>query len=215
MQVTVEPPYIGQKAIFTFKEPFATYFKLTYNLDSLEFKLKVVSIISMKDMLRNDLRDPYSEVYLKAGIPVEEFNRDLENDIPLIGFSFVDLRGNTQYLRCPLNYIESYRAISSIEYINKLLVIDLNKLPLNLDITFFFDDLKDFIENRIGIRPDIKEVAIGEIELIDNDEHTTRETVRQNSITVYKTLSTQYHELNLKYNELLARLDQLGITLGS
>lgn len=113
-----------------------------------------------------------------------------------------------------MNYIESISSISNIEYINKLILLDLNRLPTTVDTTIFFTELKDFIETRLGIIPEIKEVNIGEIELVDPTEHERRETIRRNTVTVYKTLSTRLEEMTLLYNQLLIRLEQLKITLG-
>lgn len=214
MDISVNVPSIGLQAYFTFKEPFNTFFKAKYNLDSLTTKLRVISVISMRDMIRNDLRDPFTEIYEVAGLTEVDYKTDLLDNLPIVSFSFRDLLGVEKYLRCPLNYIESYTNISNIEYINKLFVIDLNKLPVDLDLSVHINDLKDFIESRVGITPDIKEVSVGDVELVDLNEHNIRETIRTNAVTVHKTLSTQLQELNLKYNELLNRLQTLGITLG-
>ena len=214
METTVQVPSIGMISYFTFKEPFNTYFKNKFNLDSLTVKLKVVSLISMKDMIRNDLRDPFSEIYLPAGLDEVQYKKDLLDNVTIVSFSFRDLKGIERFIRCPINYIESIANVSNKEYINKVIVIDLNKLPLDLDTTIFFNDLSDFIESRIGIVPAIKEVNIGDVEFVTPEEHNIRETVRTNMITVHKTLSIQLQEANHRYDQILERLQQLGISLG-
>ena len=50
--------------------------------------------------------------------------------------------------------------------------------------------------------------------MLDTLEHTTRETIRTNTITVYKTLAIQLQEANLKYDHVLDRINTLGIVLG-
>lgn len=212
--VTINVPNIGLESYFTFKEPINSYFKNKFNLDSLTIKLKVISLISMKDMIRNDLRDPFSEIYIPAGLDEVEYKKDLRDNISIISFSFRDLAGIEKFARCPINYVESIANISNKEYINKMIVMDLNRLPSELDTTLFFNDLADFIESRIGIIPAIKEVNIGDVEFVTPDEHNTRETVRSNMVTVHKTLSTQLQEANLRYDQVMLRLQQLGISLG-
>lgn len=212
--VTVNVPSIGLEAYFTFKEPISFYLKNKYNLESLETKLKVISIINMKDMIRNDLRDPYTELYLPSAIPETDYKQDLLDNIPIVSFSFIDNREVERFIRCPLNYIESYSNITNVEYINKLILIDLNRLPVSLDTSVFFNDLNDFIESRLGVSCVIKEVSVGEIELVTQEENELRETIRNNNITVHKTLSTQLSEITLKHDQLLLRLQDLGITLG-
>jgi len=212
--VTINTPSVGLEAYFTFKEPVNYYIRNKFNLNSLSIKLKVISIISMKDMIRNDLRDPYTELYEPAAIPEVEYKKDLIDNIPVVSFSYYDRNGVERYIRSPLNYIDSMSNVSNVEYINKLLVVDLNRLPKELDTTVFFSDLADFVESRLGIVPEIKEVAVGQVELVDTNEHETRETVRTNMITVHKTLQVQLEEANLRHDQILERLQTLGISLG-
>lgn len=212
--VTINIPSIGLESYFTFKEPINTYFKNKFNIDPLTVKLKVISLISMRDMIRNDLRDPFTEIYVPAGISEIEYKKDLLDNITIISFSFRDLLGVERFARCPINYVKSIADISNIEYINKMIVIDLNRLPVNLDTTLFFADLADFIESRIGVVPAIKEVNIGDVEFVTPDEHAIRETVRTNMVTVHKTQSIQLQEANLRYDQIMQRLQDIGISLG-
>lgn len=212
-EITIGPLEINQESYFTFKEPVNTHLKNKYNLDSLTIKLKVVSIISMRDTLRNDLRDPYTEIYAPAGISEVDYKKDLIDHISIISFSYTDIQNIERFIRVPLNYIDSVANLTNVEYINKIIAIDLNKLPVDLDTTLFFTDLSDFISSRLGITPQIKEIGIGNILLVTPIEHTTRETVRTNAITVFKTLSTQLAETNLKHDQLLLRLQALNISL--
>lgn len=212
--ITINTPSVGLEAYFTFKDPISFYIKNKFNLNSLSMKLKVISVISMKDMVRNDLRDPYTELYEPATIPEVEYKKDLIDNIPIISFSYTDRLGVERYIRSPLNYVDTISSISNIEYNNKLIIIDLNKLPNELDTSIHFSDLSDFIESRLGIVPEIKEVSVGNAELVDTVENVTRETIRKNMVTVYKTLQIRLEEAELKHDQLLQRLTALGISLG-
>lgn len=212
--ITINTPSVGLEAYFTFKDPISYYIKNKFNLNSLSMKLKVISVISMKDMVRNDLRDPYTELYEPATIPEVEYKKDLIDNIPIISFSYTDRLGVERYIRSPLNYVDTISSISNIEYNNKLIIIDLNKLPNELDTSIHFSDLSDFIESRLGIVPEIKEVSVGNAELVDTVENVTRETIRKNMVTVYKTLQIRLEEAELKHDQLLQRLTALGISLG-
>lgn len=212
--MTINTPSVGLEAYFTFKDPISYYIKNKFNLNSLSMKLKVISVISMKDMVRNDLRDPYTELYEPATISEVEYKKDLIDNVPIVSFSYTDRLGVERYIRSPLNYIDTVSNISNIEYNNKLIIIDLNKLPNELDTSIHFSDLSDFIESRIGIVPEIKEVSIGNAELVDTVENVTRETIRKNMVTVYKTLQIRLEEAELRHDQLLQRLTALGISLG-
>ena len=212
--VTINTPSIGLEAYFTFKDPINYYIRNKYNLNSLAMKLKVISIISMRDMIRSDLRDPFTELYDPAQIPEVEYKKDLIDNIPIISFSYRDRNGVERYIRSPLNYIESMSNVSNVEYINKLLVLDLNRLPKELDTSIFFADLADFVESRLGINPQIKEVSVGEVEMVDTNEHEQREQVRKNMVMVYKTQQVRLEEALLDKDQILNRLSEMGIVLG-
>ena len=213
--VTINTPSVGLEAYFTFKDPINYYIRNKYNLNTLAIKLKVISIISMKDMIRSDLRDPFTELYDPAKIPEVEYKKDLIDNIPIISFSYRDRIGVERFIRSPLNYVDTMSNVANVEYVNKLLVLDLNRLPKELDTTIFFQDLADFVEARLGVAPQVKEVVVGEIDMVDTTEHETRETIRRNMITVHKTLHVRLEELQLDHDQVLERLADLGISLGS
>lgn len=211
--ITVNCPSVNDEIYVTFKEPVNFYIKNKFNLNELTVKLKVISIISMKDTIRNDLRDPYTDFYIPAGISEVEYKKDLVDNVPMLSFSYTDTRNVERFIRCPLNYVDSIASVTNITYQNKLLIIDLNRLPMEVDLTSLFPALSDFITSHTGITPELKEVGIGPTEMVDHIEHEMRETIRSNMITVQKTLHTQLDEITLKHNELLNRLQVLGITL--
>lgn len=207
--ITVSIPHIDLEAYFSFKEPIATYLKNKFNFSSSKIKLKVTSVISMKDLIKVDKKDPYTTIYEPAGISEPEYKLDLINSIPLIGFTFISNRNIEEHFRVPLNYIAFIEDINNIKYINKLLVLDFGKVYEELDFTLYFNDIKDFIRTRTGIEPEIKQVEIGNIELVENDEHELRESIRQNNVTVRKTLSIQLQECRNERDSLLNRINEL------
>ena len=212
--VTIHTPNIGLEGYFTFKDPINHYVHNRYNLDEGSVKLKVVSLISMGDIIVNDLRDPYTDLYEPAGISEGEYKKDLIDKVPLVTLAFLSDACNNQFLRVPLNYIESISDISNIDYHSKVILIDLNKLPVDMKLDSIFTDLSDFVETRLGVVPDIKVVSLGRVEFVDDVEHITRETIRTNMVTVHKTTEIQLEEITTRYNELLDRLDVMGIKLG-
>ncbi|WP_396190565.1 hypothetical protein, partial [Flavobacterium sp.] len=77
-----------------------------------------------------------------------------------------------------------------------------------------FEDLSDFIKTHLGVEPELKEVNIGETEIVSQVDHDTKETVRSNLVTVRKTLSVRLTEMTLKHDQILQRLSDLNISLG-
>ena len=110
-EVTVNTPSINLEAYFTFKEPINQYIKNKFNIETTSVRLKVVSVISMKDTIRNDLRDPFTDLYTPATISELEYKIDLLDNIPVVSFSYIDRKNIERYIRSPLNYIESLSLI--------------------------------------------------------------------------------------------------------
>lgn len=215
MEVTVAIPSVGTEAYFTFKEPYNLYIRNKFNINTLATKLKVISVISMRDMIRTDLRDPFTEVYEVAGLSEVEYKRDLKDNVYLVSFSLKTCDGVERYFRIPLNYVGNVSTPSTVEYANRMLVVDLGSLPTTVDLTPLFSDLLDFVATRSGVSAAVKDVAIGEVIHISPTDHETRETIRKNSVTVHKTLAIQLEEERHMRQQLLNRLDQLGIVLGT
>lgn len=211
--VTVATPQVGTETYFSFKEPLNTYVRNKYNLSGTRHKLKVITILNMKDGIRTDLRDPFTDLYDPAGLTEVQFKMDLNNEIPLISFSHTDGNGVERFIRVPLNYIAEIGDISTVEYFNRMLVVDLGKLPSTLSLESLYQDVVDFVATRTGVTADIKDVTVGEVVLVDSDEHLHRETIRSNSVTVHKTLSIQLAEITESRDQILHRLDDLGISL--
>lgn len=211
--VDIPTPSIGDTGYYTFKEPFTSYLSNLFNVDIEACKLRVTSIISIKDNVRGDSRDPFSDIYLPAGLDEADYKLDIDNGIVLVSFSFCDGRGNEKFLRVPVNYIATVPTDNEVNYSSRLLMIDLGLLPEDLDLTSHYEDIKDYITTRLGVEPKLKDITTGKPKTLPYDKHTMLETIRSNKVTVHETNNIQLEKLRVAYTDLLDRLDELGITL--
>lgn len=205
--VTVNIPPIGLEGVFSFKAPYNTYVKNTLNTPLDELKLKVISIVSMREMITIDNVDPFVKFYTNVGISESDYKEDLVNEVPIITLVYNEKNA----IRIPLSYISYYGNITQISYGNKLLVVDLGILPIDLDLGVYFEDIKDTLEYRVGVRPMIKEVVIGGIESVDQITHTQNETVRNGIIAIQDTNELKLNKLSILYNNLLARFNRYRV----
>lgn len=212
--ITISQPTIGLQARFSFKDPAARYIKSRLNTADNTIALTVSGVADMQELIDVDMRNPYQDAYVPMGVDEYLYQQDLRNKVPLITFKHEGLNGKLTHIRVPMNYIQEYGNIADINYINKVILIDLGIVPELLDTSVIFTDLNDFVLTRLGVNTEIKEVAIGNKEVISQADHDTREVVRGNLVTVRKTLLTKLNEVQLKYDNLLARLSQLNISLG-
>lgn len=212
--ITISPPSIGMEAYFTFKEPVIKHIRDKLNTDDSAIMLKVIGVNNLRSLLEAELRDPYVDTYAPLGISDQDYRKDVLDDVPLYVFSYRDMAGKTVYIKSPLNYIAGFSLTLDIVYTNRLVVMDLQKLPNTLDPVVVFSDLSDMVYDRLGVRPTFKEVSIGEPELVTREEHLVRETMRTEGISVHKSTAAALAEITLKYNQLTARLTAMNIILG-
>lgn len=206
-------PSVGDEGFFRFKEPLTSYIGNLFNLEIETVKIKVTSVISLNDNIKGDFKDPFTNLYLPAGLTELDYKQDLKNDIPLVAFTFIDSFGTDVYFRVPLNYIEGLPDTSSVNYINRVLVLNLGMLPEGLDLGAYYEDIKDYIETRLGVEPVIKDVTTGRPEVVDVDTHELRENVRTSRASVFLTTALQLEQLQMVHTSVLNRLDELDIVL--
>lgn len=211
--ITATLPPVGLKAYFSFKDPIAGQIRSKLITTDTKIPLEVTSVSSMIEMRTFDMRNPYTYVYMPLGLTETDFDQDYANDVSIITFRHLGPKNTVSYVRVPLNYISQYSETLDITYMNKCLVIDLGKQHTLLDTTVVFSELSDVILSKLGIICDMKEVQIGEVDVLTQIDHESLETVRQNAITVRKPLSVKYEELAHAHSQLLARLQALNITL--
>lgn len=214
MEITVSAPTVGQEAYFKFKNPVLSYVQSKLNTNESSILLKVIGINNLRGLLEAELRDPYVDTYAPMGIPVQDYRDDVLNDIPMYVFSYKDMGGNIVYIKAPLNYIQEYSGTLDINYTNRLIVLELGKLPATLDTVVIFQELQDLVYDKLGVTPTAKEISVGEPEKIERSDHELRESIRKQSIQVAKSTKATLAEVTHKYNELTARLSDMGIVLG-
>lgn len=212
--VTISTPALGLQAYFSFKEPVLSYVRNKLNTSDSAILLKVIGINNLKALLESELRDPFIDAYNPIGISSQEYKRDVLDDIPLYVFAHTALSGKVTYVKCPLSYISDYSLTTDMLYTNKLVVIDLQRLPQGLDTVSLFPDLSDLVYSKLGVLPAIKEVSIGNPEKITREEYELRESMRLQGVSVNKCNATLLAEMTHKYNQLVARLSAINISLG-
>lgn len=205
MLVTTPAPSIGFNGYVKFKEPFQGWLVGTLGCDPSKLKLKVTSVIDMADMIVNDQRDPFTNIYFPLNIEESRYKEDLDSGVPVISFAYIDPLGVKGNFRVPHNYIESFSLTAQVPYQNCTIVIDLGKLPVALETDIVRAEIAELLLDRMGVLAELKEVRIGSPDLVGEDEHATRERIRQNTASVKKSVFSQLAETQNLYNELMRR----------
>lgn len=151
---------LGMTGKFEFKSPANNIVD-----DTVEYT--ITSIRRIKEVF-NNREDPLVTIYGVLGISEEVFNADLEKDILIIGIKKV---GGNRYTYVPETFITTVPNLNGVRYVEKLLVLSLGKIPVDLDLTNLKDVLLDKIRTSTNLEVQIKEIDNSSIEMVDSVEH--------------------------------------------
>jgi hypothetical protein len=200
--VTVNQPFVGSEGLYGFKDPFYKYLSQKFGTDINNAILKIESITSLKDILVNNNVDPYLDIYRPVGINDLQYRFDASNNVPVITFLYTG-ESDQSLFRVPLSFISRIASDDSVLYKQTLIQIDLGNLPSSLDVTVMFNDLANYITSIYGVsNPNITSQYGPGSELVASFDHTTRETIRNNTKTVQETCLVKYNKLLILYNDL-------------
>ena len=212
--VTVQLPNVGQESLFQFKEPFASAVASQLNNKSESYRLKVTSITSIRDIARVFRKDPFMDIYNKVALSEVEYRQDLNDDIMVLTFGYYESDSTIKQFHVPLNYIRSISNPNAVEYAERSIVIALGSLPVGLDLGAFYDDIKEFIVERVGVDSVLSDVSVGKVEVKSQEDHIVLENMRSNLATVRVPLGMRVRELEALVDSMTKRLDSMGIVLG-
>lgn len=213
--IPIESIPVGTVSLFSFKDPYQDYVINMLKLRQEFFKLEVTSIISMKDHIKLSHRDPYSDVYKIVGLDEVKYKRDLDSDVPLITFTFIDEYNSERIFRIPLSYISEVSDQSSIEYVERSLIISTDMLPFDFTLEHIRNEVKDFVEGRVGVGVIVEEIVNTNVTTIAAKDHEARETIRKNAIKYKKSLEVRAIEAENELQAIHEKLRELKIQLGS
>lgn len=197
-------PYIKLSGIFEFRSP----------VDKVVDNKKVYTIVALRSIqdLLDSGEEPYETIYSKIGLTEDRFNSDRNKDISVV--TLVD-EGNN-YIYIPTSDIIKVPDSEGELYSNRLLVVDLGKLPNNLSLSQLKSAIADKILYGLNLTVEVKDVVNSATEVVNDLEHDMfmRSTVHGDSRE--DTYEDKYHKLTKEYDKLLKILTatNAGIKLG-
>lgn len=192
-------PAIKTEGVFTFSTPF--------DGDDINNKYyTVVSVRMLREMFKNE-EDPLNTVYLPRGMTEDEFNADLDADVPLIGLS----SSGSGLLYVPANRITGMPKLSGVKYHKKMININLGLVPETIALDGVLNNVKDVVMDGLGIIPTTKISSHSSTFLKTEEEHEQYLDFLANHprVKVFKSWKEKYLELTEEFNALKNNYDQL------
>lgn len=192
-------PPINSKGKFTFKEPYNT--KIYENHEYV-----VESVRSLTELYNSDEK-PFDTIYKAIGLTESDFKNDIDDQVSIVVFK----TNGGEYFYVPANRILSMPQVHGAKYQELTVALPLGLIPLDYDLTLLKDNLKETVQNTLGVITTAGTVPASAVTLLDKTDDTTYRALLDNRRTVYKSYRTLYEELKELYDKKTELLDQLQI----
>lgn len=151
--------YPGLKGEFKFKSPVSEKVpKMVYI---------VTSIRSIKE-LEDSIEKPLETIYAPIGLNKVHMEEDIKNKIDIIVLT--DPTG-VNYTYVPLDMISEAPKVDGVPYADRMLAVNLGKLPVDLDLSNVMDIIKDKILTITNMKVDVAVLNTSGVELVDEVDH--------------------------------------------
>lgn len=188
-------PPVNTEGLFELLPPYESYFNSN----------EPVKVIAVRSLLELKDDDPLESIYEAVGLTEETMLEHINEKVPVITF----VRENGDYLYVPAVYIKSSPPIDGVIYQQFMLVSTLGLLPRNHDFDLLVSDITSFIQDRTGIKPNVKVVKNSAPTMVDRVKDEELRNMMLNNKYVSKPYMTQNTELVILNNELSDRIAAL------
>lgn len=190
---------IGFTGKFTFKSP-------VNNVLDEDLEYEITSIRRITEVFVNE-EVPYDTIYVPLSIAKEQYNLDFIANVNIIGLKS---SRSTDYVYVPETYISSTPIITGVKYVEKILAINLGKVPLTLSLDNLTLSITELIKENTNLNTTVLTIENSGIELvteIDHQIYMNKINYMGNKQPTYREL---YFELKEKYDALWKVTDNLN-----
>lgn len=190
-------PVIGSSGFYELAAPFDVEV-----VDKIEYTCKAIRRIS--DYLANN-EDPKASIYDAYEIDEAVYEEDLSKDTYIV--SLQSRKGHWLYV--PSRYILSYPSVNGIPYRSVMLGVSLPPLPVSQDLTAILSDIKDLVENSLGVSVAVRQVETSMNVLVDYSVHEATQQERNIHIEGRSTLYARNVALREENDLLIQKVASL------
>lgn len=191
-------PPINSKGLFTFSEPFNT-------LIPNKQEYKVVSVRNLDELVASGEK-PFETVYVSVGLTETDFIEDVDKEVPVVVFS----TGGKELFYVPADRILSQPNKTGRSYVERVMMVPLGALPLDIDLSVATSIVTDTIRDTIGIDITPELVTTSAVVQYTEEEHIAHKALLDNSKTVRESFRTKYFKLLTKFDkrgELISKFE--------
>lgn len=142
---------------------------------------------------------PYETIYTILGLSKEIYNRDFIANINIIGLKAPQ---GTDIFYVPESYINGLMDVSKIDYVEKILAINLGLVPVNLSLTNLMETIKETIKSLTNLDIEVAVMENSAVEKVSSVDHAIYMNKVNNLSARTPTYKELYFELKEKYDDL-------------
>ena len=190
-------PTVGSRGAYTLITPFNAMV-VTNEL------LTCKAIRSISELIAAGV-DVYKEYYQANGLTQVDFDNAVKNDEFIISFQ----GGTGVWIYVPSNYLGAAPITAGIPYHVRVVGVSLGAVPVNKDITVLKQAIANLVYDTIGIQPEVKELEVSGVSLVDNMVSANIETMRSHRVVNNQSDSGRYLTTLNDYNNALIKIAAL------
>lgn len=190
-------PVVGSSGFYELAPPFDSA-----AVNQVEYTCKAIRRIS--DYLANNEKIK-EEVYDGNGLDESIWTEDSVADAYVV--SLQSRTGHWVYV--PVRYVLSYPSVNGVQYRSVMLGFSLPSLPVEQDISAVMAEMKDIVEDSLGVVVVAKMVETSKVVLIPHVEHATKRQERAAASAGRATMYARNIALRQENDALLAKVAQL------
>lgn len=190
-------PHIGATGLYSLSAPFNS--KLRTNVP-----YECIAVRKLSDILITG-EDVEKTFYLDQGLTNADYIRDINNGVSIVTLQAKN--GDTLYV--PSFYILSYPNIGGVRYVPMMLGVTLGNLPIDFNLSFVKDKIRDDILELLGASAVVEQVIIGDEVIVSDTTHVSIQSSRQSIIGNVKTDYAKYLKASAERDAAYAKIRQL------
>lgn len=159
---------------------------------------EITSVTRITEVFLNGTQ-PLETIYKPLGLTQENYNTDFINNIFIIGLKSVK---GTDIFYVPESYTNGYSDATKIEYVGKVLAINIGLVPVKMDLSNLFFRLKETVKEYTNLDVEVSYIENSAIEMVSKEEHVIYMNKVNNLSARTPTFKELYFALKEDYDNL-------------
>lgn len=192
-------PSVGSAGTYQFKAPVDKILSNT-------IKYSCISVKTLQSLISEGI-DVYKTIYEPLGLSKTNYSDDFKDSLNV---NIVTLSaGLNSKIEVPNSFILGLPTIDGVYYTRMMLGVSLGPISDQTNLAGIESSIEDLIFTRLGVVPEIKQVAVSATTMVSLQDHARIEAIRKAKISLNKSNEILLAESNRDLKIALERIREL------